>query len=63
MSFNIIGQFVWSETERLNSLDLIFGKFKLLSSNFVLPRMELKIPETYLVCLPCDSFANGALPP
>ena len=34
MVFNIPGQFVWSETERLNSLNLSFGKLKLLSSNF-----------------------------
>ena len=34
MVFNIPGQFVQSETERLSSLNLSFGKLKLLSSNF-----------------------------
>ena len=34
MVFNVPGQFVQSETERLNSLNLSFGKLKLLSSNF-----------------------------
>ena len=62
MVFNIPGQFVQSETERLNSLNLSFGKLKLLYSNFTLPRMEIKMPKTYL-CLPHDSFASGALLP
>ena len=62
MVFNVPGQFVQSETERLNSLNLSFGKLKLLSSNFCTSQNGDKMPKTYLF-LPHDSFANGALLP